>query len=95
MLSDMATTGLWGLWLWLCRPALGLLGWMRGGEVQRALAHLLAMTGSTGIERSAIAMGAAGGAMWFWSRLARRRRAMSMPAGNPDYAAHFGLSDAQ
>ena len=95
MLSDMGTAGLWGLWLWLCRPALGALSWLRGAWIQHGVAHLIALGASSAIERGAFALCSACGIVWLWGELSQRRRNAPMPTYSPNYAVHFGLSDLQ
>jgi len=95
MLSDMGTAGLWGLWLWLCRPALGVLGWVRGASIQHCVTHLMAIGGASGLERGAFALCSACGVVWLWSKIVERGRIATRSAYSPNYAVHFGLSDLQ
>ena len=95
MLSDMGTAGLWGLWLWLCRPALGMFGWVRGAWIQHGVSHLIAIGATSGIERGAFALCSACGVVWLWGRLVHPRRNPAKLTYSPNYAVHFGLSDLQ
>ena len=91
----MGTAGLWGLWLWLCRPALGVLAWVRGASIQHGMTHLIAIGGASGLERGAFAVCSACGVVWLWGKIVQPGRTPARSRYSPNYAVHFGLSDLQ
>jgi poly-beta-1,6-N-acetyl-D-glucosamine biosynthesis protein PgaD len=86
---------MWGGWLWLCRPALSVVGRLRLAELQHLFAHLFAAGVMISLERGVLAVLLVAAALWVWNWVSEQRGVEPSPRARPDYAAYFGLSEAQ
>lgn len=94
-MSDLSTATMWAGWLWLCRPVLSVFGGFKPAGMQHGLTHLLAKGVPLPVERGALALFAVSIVLWLWNALSERRDAAPKTRAIPDYAAHFGLTEAQ
>lgn len=101
LLSSGLTALLWGLWLYLWLPALGLLAWL--GSL-RGLLHLAAQPASLRLPPTLpghlLTLLATAGALGLWARLSQRRmRAAPRPCDREpspaDYARDLGADPEQ
>ena len=95
--SDASTAMLWGFWLWLCRPMVGAVTWMLGLRfgAQHSLMQLLTLNAPVAIERTVLALCSTSGTLFFWNLVSERRNTRAPVSSRPDYAGHFGLSEAE
>lgn len=97
LVSDASTAMLWGFWLWLCRPVAGAVTWMLGLRfgAQHSLVQLLALASPVSIERTALALCSTSGTLLLWNLVSERRNGRTPVSSSPDYASHFGLTEAE
>jgi hypothetical protein len=55
LFSDATTAALWGFWLWLCRPVIGVVTWLLGlgAGLQHSFVQLMALNAPVSLERTA------------------------------------------
>lgn len=94
--SDTSTAVLWGWWLWLCRPVLGLVNWLGtlGSGMNLSATKLLVIGSSATLEPFAALVGTSGTLM-LWNLLPAPPSPVTKAPGILEYAAHFGLPEAQ
>lgn len=95
--SDTSTAVLWGWWLWLSRPALHVFGWLGtlSTSFNPTMMKLFASGSPEAIGGTAAALVGTSSTLMLWNLLPSQARPTSRPQTARDYAAHFGLSEAQ
>lgn len=85
--SDTSTAMLWGWWLWLCRPVLGMVSW-----ISAYLPSKLLIIGSTmTLEAPMAALVGTSGSLMLWNLLPAQSAPTSKAYTLNTYANHFNL----
>ena len=94
--SDTSTAVLWGWWLWLCRPALGVIHWLStlGTGMSLSLTKLMVFGSAASLEPMAALVGTSSTLM-LWNMLPTQATPTAQARTIRDYATHFGLAEEQ
>jgi poly-beta-1,6-N-acetyl-D-glucosamine biosynthesis protein PgaD len=92
LFGDASTAALWGFWLWLCRPLIGVMALLAGSgfAAKHGFVHV-ALGGPVTIEHTAMALCSTSGSLLLWNMLVERRTRELAVQAQPNYAAYFNL----
>ncbi|MFO0688819.1 MAG: poly-beta-1,6-N-acetyl-D-glucosamine biosynthesis protein PgaD [Myxococcota bacterium] len=95
--SDLSTLALWGAWLWLCRPVVVAIAILFGSHAARQVkaAGFGALCPTYTLESGGLLLLGTASALLLWNRLTASHVTPPRLTGRPDYAGHFGLSQAE
>jgi poly-beta-1,6-N-acetyl-D-glucosamine biosynthesis protein PgaD len=93
--SDASTAMLWGMWLWLWRPAISAVSWLgsMGSSLQPALMKIMANGSAVHFESSMVALVGTSSTLLLWNMLPSRKAKMPPVHTLRDYASHFDLAE--
>lgn len=92
LFSDATTAALWGVWLWLCQPAIGAVALMCGTNLGTHFGRVALSCTPASLADSALALAGTAAALLVWKRFSARQARRPKLAQQPDYAGYFGLS---
>ena len=92
--SDTSTAMLWGWWLWLCRPALGVISGLSTFGVSLPMSKLVMFGSAASLEPMAALVGTSSTLM-LWNMLPTQATPAAKARTIRDYSNHFGLSEDQ
>ncbi|MGD9843722.1 MAG: poly-beta-1,6-N-acetyl-D-glucosamine biosynthesis protein PgaD [Steroidobacteraceae bacterium] len=94
LFSDATTAALWGYWLWLCRPLIGAATWLIGTVLQHPIVQSVALSSTTSLPRTAIALCSTSGSLLIWSHITHKLSVCPLVPAVVDYADYFKLCPA-
>jgi poly-beta-1,6-N-acetyl-D-glucosamine biosynthesis protein PgaD len=92
LFGDASTAALWGFWLWLCRPLIGVVALLAGSgfATKHGLVHV-ALGGPVSMGHTALALCSTSGSLLLWNMMVERRTRDLPAQALPNYAAYFDL----